>query len=139
MACAKARGTDVTPAKREGEGEMELRSRVGSWGGLEEGQICVLERASAGEKGGDRGGYQGACAQSGPEAVIERTMTCTGVGRMWSSWLGILGRHEEAAGKANMRIGREQVLPESGGPRASRGVVKIRGQDARIGHRGRRT
>lgn len=27
---------------------MELRSRVGSRGRLEEGQICVLERANAG-------------------------------------------------------------------------------------------
>lgn len=57
---------------------------------------------------------------------------------MWNSQLGILGRHEEAARKANMRIGRRQALLESGGPRASRKVAKIRGQDARTGHRGQR-
>lgn len=65
-------------------------------------------------------------------------MTCTGIGRMWNSRVGILGCHEEPAGKAS--VGQTADRPDEG--RRDQDLVcraKIRGQDARIGHRGRRT
>lgn len=111
MACAKAQGTSVTAAKREGE---ERRSTApGSWEpGRSWGRTDTsLRGCEWEEKGGNRGTY----TWRGPEAGIEKTMTYI-VGRM-----RVLGRHEEAAREASVGQAGDQTLLEGRGPRALRG------------------
>lgn len=119
-------------AERWGAGEVLRKVRLGRT------DLSLRKSGRGWEEDGDGGGHRGACAQSGPEAGIERTMTCTGIRRMWNSQVGILGArrgradvgpHEERAGESN----KGQALPEGSGPRTLRGGRRAENRTPGVG------